>query len=119
MSYYDTTIYWHAYTKMNRTKIIYITAVSAILAIFILSSLQVVSQGKEIFLSEGCADCHSFKGHGGETAPDLTAVGERRSTLWIMSQIKDPKSHNPDSRMPEFGHLSMFERYAIAHYLKG
>jgi cbb3-type cytochrome oxidase cytochrome c subunit len=104
---------------MNRSKIIYITAVSVILVILILSSLQVVSQGKEIFLGEGCTDCHSFKGHGGETAPDLTAVGERRSTLWIMSHIKDPRSHNPDSRMPEFGHLSIFERYSIAHYLKG
>jgi cbb3-type cytochrome oxidase cytochrome c subunit len=103
---------------MNKSKIIYITSVSALLVIFILSFLQIVSQGKELFLSEGCASCHSFKGHGGETAPDLTAVGERQSTLWIMSQIKDPKSHNPDSRMPEFGHLSISERYAIARYLE-
>lgn len=118
MSYYDTTIYWHAYIKMNRTKIIYITSTSVILVIIIFIFVETVSQGKEIFLSEGCAGCHSFKGHGGETAPDLTAVGERRSTLWIMSQIKDPTSHNPDSRMPEFGHLSVFERYAIAHYIR-
>jgi cbb3-type cytochrome oxidase cytochrome c subunit len=103
---------------MNRTKIIYITAASVILVIFILIFVLTASQGKEIFLSAGCTNCHSFKGHGGETAPDLTAVGERRSTLWIMSQIKDPRSHNPDSRMPEFGHLSIFERYAIARYLR-
>jgi cbb3-type cytochrome oxidase cytochrome c subunit len=102
---------------MNRSKIIYITSVSALLVIFILGFLQIVSQGKELFMGEGCTSCHSFKGQGGETGPDLTAVGERRSTLWIMSQIKDPKSHNPDSRMPEFGHLSIFERYAIARYL--
>jgi cbb3-type cytochrome oxidase cytochrome c subunit len=103
---------------MNRSKIIYITAASVILVIFILIFLQTVSQGKEIFLSAGCTNCHSFKGRGGETAPDLTAVGGRRSILWIMSQIKDPKSHNPDSRMPEFGNLSIFERYAIARYLR-
>jgi cbb3-type cytochrome oxidase cytochrome c subunit len=103
---------------MDRSKIIYITAASAVLVIVILSFLQTVSRGKEIFLSEGCMNCHSFKGRGGETAPDLTAVGDRRSTLWIMSQIKDPKSHNPDSRMPGFGDLSLFERYAIARYLR-
>lgn len=102
---------------MNKSKIIYITA-AVIPLILVLIFVQTVSQGKEIFLSAGCANCHSFKGHGGELAPDLTAVGERRSTLWIMSQIKDPKSHNPDSRMPEFGHLSIFERYAIARYLR-
>jgi len=103
---------------MNKPKIIYITTASAILFIVILLFVRTVSRGKEIFLSEGCAGCHSFRGRGGETAPDLTAVGERRSTLWIMSQIKDPKSHNPDSRMPEYGHLSMSERYAIARYLR-
>lgn len=103
---------------MNREKNIYITAVTAVLFIFIIIFVQTASQGKEIFMSERCSNCHSFRGHGGETAPDLTAVGERRSTLWIMSQIKDPRSHNPDSRMPEFGHLSIFERYALARYLR-
>jgi len=103
---------------MNRPKIIYIIAASVVPVIFVLIIVQTISQGKEIFLSEGCINCHSFKGHGGETAPDLTAVGERRSVVWIMSQIKDPKSHNPDSRMPEFSRLSIFERYAIARYLR-
>jgi len=96
-----------------------IAAATALLLIFILSLMQTVSQGKEIFMSEGCADCHSFKGKGGELAPDLTAVGQRRSTLWIMAQIKDPTSHNPDSRMPEFRHLSIIERFALARYLEG
>ncbi len=103
---------------MNRSKRIYVTAATVILLVFVLIFVFTASQGKEIFLSEGCTNCHSFKGHGGGTAPDLTAVGERRSTFWIMAQIKDPKSHNPDSRMPEFGDLSLFERYAIARYLR-
>ena len=103
---------------MNRPKYIYITAVSVIMGIFILIFEQTASKGENIFLSEGCAGCHSFKGRGGGIGPDLTAVGERRSTLWIMSQIKDSKSHNPDSRMPEFGHLSIFERYSITRYLR-
>jgi len=90
----------------------------SILFMFIFIFIQTSSKGKEIFMREGCAGCHSFKGQGGSTGPDLTSVGQRRSDIWIMSQIKNPKSHNPDSRMPEFAHLSLFERYAIVHYLK-
>jgi len=103
---------------MLRSKIIYIGAASSILFIFIFIFIQTASNGREIFMREGCAGCHSFKGHGGGTGPDLTSVTQRKSGMWIMSQIKDPKSHNPDSRMPEFAHLSLFERYAISHYLK-
>ena len=103
---------------MHRSKIIYISSASAILLVFIFSIVQTVSKGREIFMREGCANCHSFKGHGGSLGPDLTSVGQRRSGIWIMSQIKNPKTHNPDSRMPEFSHLSLFERYAISHYLK-
>jgi cbb3-type cytochrome oxidase cytochrome c subunit len=103
---------------MLRSKIIYIGAASSILFIFIFIFIQTTSKGREIFMREGCAGCHSFKGHGGSTGPDLTSVGQRRSVIWIISQIRNPKSHNPDSRMPEFPHLSLFERYAISRYLK-
>jgi cbb3-type cytochrome oxidase cytochrome c subunit len=103
---------------MHRSNIIYISAALSILFIFLFIFIQTASKGREIFMREGCADCHSFKGHGGALGPDLTSVTQRRSGIWIMSQIKDPKSHNPDSRMPESPHLSLFERYAISHYLK-
>lgn len=92
-------------------------AALSILFIFIFIFLQTTSRGREIYIREGCAGCHGFKGQGGSIGPDLTSVGQRRSALWIISQIKDPKSHNPVSRMPDFAHLSIFERYAIAHYL--
>jgi len=115
--YYDTTIWRYAYREMNRSKIISLTGAAALLIIILLIFAGTASQGKELFLHEGCTGCHSFKGHGGELGPDLTAVGDRRSVFWIMTQIKNPKSHNPDSRMPEFRHLSIIERYAIARYL--
>ena len=102
---------------MTGTKILTLSVASAHLLLFVLSFVRTVSQGKTIFTREGCSNCHSFKGHGGELAPDLTAVGDRRSTLWIMTQIRNPRSHNPDSRMPEFAHLSIIEQYAIAHFL--
>ena len=104
---------------MNRQKIIYTVSGGAILLIFILCLLQAYSSGEEIYVREGCGKCHSFKGRGGAMAPDLTSVAHRRSTIWIMTQINNPKSHYPDSRMPEFSHLSIIELYAIAQYLKG
>jgi len=103
---------------MNRLKIIYAVSGAAIMLIFILGLVQTASKGREIYVREGCGKCHNFKGHGGAMAPDLTSVTQRRSKTWIMTQIKNPKSHNPDSRMPDFDHLSIIERYAISQYLK-
>ncbi len=74
--------------------------------------------GAELFKNQGCMNCHSFKGKGGETGPDLTEVTRRRSDGWIRDQIKDPKKHDPGSRMPGFGHLSYMEISAIIRYLK-
>jgi cbb3-type cytochrome oxidase cytochrome c subunit len=103
---------------MNRSKRLPVIAVSAVLFIFLIYFVQTISQGKELFMREGCSGCHSFKGHGGTLGPDLTTLGERRSTLWVMEQIRAPRSHNPDSRMPEFGHISILERYAITLFLR-
>jgi cbb3-type cytochrome oxidase cytochrome c subunit len=74
--------------------------------------------GSVLFAHEGCIQCHSFKGKGGNMAPDLTAVTNRRSDRWIRQQIKNPRKNNPDSRMPAFGHLSGSEIRAILRYLK-
>ena len=104
---------------MNRQKIICAVSGAAVMLIFILALVQTASNGEEIYVREGCGNCHNFKGRGGALAPDLTSVTQRRSMTWIMAQIKNPKSHNPDSRMPVFDHLSIIERYAISQYLKG
>jgi len=103
---------------MNRQKIIYTVSGATVMLIFILSLVQTASNGEGIYVREGCGKCHNFKGHGGAMAPDLTSVTQRRSTTWIMTQIKNPRSHDPDSRMPDFDHLSIIERYAISQYLK-
>lgn len=102
---------------MSGTRILLISF-SAALLLVVLSFSQTVSQGRTIFLREGCGNCHSFKGQGGGIGPDLTSVTQKRSTLWIMTQIRNPLAHDVDSRMPEYKHLSLFERYAIIHFLK-
>jgi cbb3-type cytochrome oxidase cytochrome c subunit len=79
---------------------------------------QMAPDGAAVFAREGCPNCHSFKGHGAGSGPDLTSVAERRSDRWIRRQIKNPRSHDPDSRMPAYDHLSRREIEALIQHLK-
>jgi mono/diheme cytochrome c family protein len=74
--------------------------------------------GAQLFKEQGCINCHTFKGIGGDLCPDLTNVKERRTDGWVRDQIKDSKKHYPNSRMPGFGHLSYREISAIIRFLK-
>ena len=74
--------------------------------------------GQNIFMRERCGTCHRFRGKGGLAGPDLTDVGGRRSAIWLTRQIKNAKTHNPDSRMPSYDHLGYIEIFALLSYLK-
>ncbi len=101
---------------MDRRLIVVVAAL--IVAAAVLLVYQPQPDGKELFHAEGCINCHSFKGEGGEIGPDLTAVSKRRSDEWIRQQIRNSKKHNPDSRMPSFDYLSASQINAIIKYLK-
>lgn len=73
--------------------------------------------GEAVFKAQGCSACHSIGGVGGHIGPDLTHVGARRSMEWIEEQLKDPKSHNPDSIMPSFAKLPEKDREDLVNYL--
>ena len=98
-------------------RLIVIVAVLIIVGV-VLFMVQPQPDGKELFRAEGCINCHTFKGKGGEMAPDLTSVTKRRSDEWIRQQIRNSKKHNPDSRMPSFDYLSCRQINAIIRYLK-
>jgi len=74
--------------------------------------------GEGLFSEQKCITCHRFKGQGGMAGPDLTEVTKRRGTVWIMRQIRNSQSHNPESRMPVYDHLGYLEIWAIISYLK-
>jgi len=95
-----------------------IIVVSAFLLLMVVAVIGGALNGRELFNSKGCLNCHSFQGRGGSVGPDLTAVSKRRSTFWIMEQIRAPRKHNPNSMMPEFDDLSIIDRFAVAEYLK-
>ena len=62
-----------------------------------------VPRGRVLFETLGCRNCHSLRGLGGIVGPDLTLVGlEHPDTVWLRDQLRDPRSHGPDTPMPNF-----------------
>lgn len=80
------------------------------------------SSGEALFNANGCGRCHALNGTGGGRGPDLTHVGADPShtAAWIADQIKNPKSHNPASRMPAYqGRMSDPDIQTLSDYLAG
>lgn len=78
------------------------------------------SQGARLFWNNRCKECHTIDGKGGSSGPNLTYVGGKRSRDYIVQQIKDPKSHNPNTDMPSFrDKLTDQEISDLADYLSG
>jgi mono/diheme cytochrome c family protein len=51
------------------------------------SSTDVRERGASVFHAKGCERCHSVTGVGGDRAPDLGSVGQRRGSSQIKAQI--------------------------------
>lgn len=71
------------------------------------------TDGKGLF-DQNCAKCHGGKGK----APDLSAVGGKHDAAWITAHTKNPKDHNPMSKMPAFeGKLTEAQIKLVADHL--
>ncbi|HWR97682.1 MAG TPA: c-type cytochrome [Candidatus Methanoperedens sp.] len=77
------------------------------------------SRGREVFLREGCGECHRFRAVGGGLAPDLSDVATRRDAASIRAQITNPGAGSPASRMPAFRRLSWIDLRSLVAYLGG
>lgn len=104
-------------TFIRTIKLIQVVGIFFLL-VFFLNGCSVTYDGEKLFFSEGCSQCHSFKGRGGRMGPDLSAVTNIRSDSWIESYIQAPRKMNPTGRMPSFNHLSSSKRKAIIAFLK-
>lgn len=103
-----------------RKRIIVLLTVAVIPLVAALVSCSSFSKGAKIFQREKCRDCHTLQGKGGAVGPNLTRVGSKRSREYILQQIKDPKSHNPNTNMPSFGtRIPEEDINALADYLTG
>jgi putative heme-binding domain-containing protein len=52
-------------------------------------------KGKEIYEAKGCSTCHSIAGQGGDTGPDLTAIGTQRAAALLRNEVLDPGASLP------------------------
>ncbi|ABV95620.1 cytochrome c oxidase subunit II (plasmid) [Dinoroseobacter shibae DFL 12 = DSM 16493] len=86
------------------------------------------AEGREVFLSAGCAACHEIRGvaEGGRLGPDLTRLGARASLgagMWRMNQgnvagwIADVQDMKPGAQMPSYNHLSGPDLRNLSAYL--
>jgi cbb3-type cytochrome oxidase cytochrome c subunit len=77
-----------------------------------------IAAGKNVVAANGCVRCHSIGGQGGRMGPDLSQEGARgRTPQWIADHVKNPRTHNPRSRMPAFQNLSANDLNALGTYL--
>ena len=68
--------------------------------------------------ADNCAACHTLKGHGGDTGPDLSLIGSARDKAFLRKYIADPSKLNPSSSMPGFsGQLTGQQIEDLARYL--
>jgi mono/diheme cytochrome c family protein len=75
--------------------------------------------GRKVFEANGCARCHPMGGGRGK-APDLARVGAdpNHTVDWLEQHIRNPKAHNPGSRMPGYeGRIQPQDLRALAEYL--
>ena len=55
------------------------------------------TRGAEIYRGKGnCATCHSIKGEGGISGPDLAGIGGRRSAGYLRESLVDPGAAVPE-----------------------
>lgn len=102
----------------RKNKKIAFTGIAIVIGFLFFTPLLFMPQGETLFNEQKCNTCHRFRGQGGAAGPDLTDVTKRRGSVWIIRQIRNPRSHNPDSRMPIYDHLNYFEIWVIISYLK-
>lgn len=76
------------------------------------------SRGREVFIREGCGNCHVFRGIGTGGAVDLSDVGSRRDAAWLRTQIGNPDAHDPANRMPAFPHIRGFDLRSLVAFLR-
>ena len=79
-----------------------------------------MASGKAVYDSNGCTRCHSINGQGGRMGPDLSRTGATagHTSEWLVAHVRNPKMHNPGSRMPPFeGKITDQNLMALGAYL--
>ena len=89
-----------------------------LLACAVLASAGCASHGREVFVREGCANCHRFHELGIVGTIDLSEIGSRRDAAWIRAKIVNSAAQEPASRMPPFTNISGFDLRSLVVFLR-
>ena len=73
-------------------------------------------KGRGVYAAYDCKRCHRIGAEGGDTGPDLTFAGFRKSPEFLAVWLKDPAAWQPNTLMPNFS-LSEEARGQLAAYL--
>lgn len=75
-------------------------------------------RGRALFAVRNCNLCHKLGGRGGSLGPPLDRIGGRLSADRIFRLLRDPRSVNPATTMPN-PNLSEDEARHLAAFLAG
>lgn len=89
---------------------------AAVLAALAFAAYASPDAGKALFDAHGCAACHKVGVKGGDSGPDLSFVGFRRSREWLDRWLGSPRAWKHDALMPDFK-LDAPERGALVEFL--
>jgi len=85
---------------------------------------ELISQGELRFRQMFCSTCHSLavtragetKLIGGDIGPELTKIGSKVNSDWLMAWLRDPEAYLPHTRMPRYG-WSDEDLYKVTQYI--
>ncbi len=73
-------------------------------------------QGAQVYVSNGCGNCHKVNQTGGRLGPPLNGVSARHSKDWIEKHFISPPALTPGSIMPPY-RFSRADQDAIVSFL--
>jgi ubiquinol-cytochrome c reductase cytochrome b subunit len=77
-----------------------------------------VQEGRGLFASVGCMACHKIEGKGGVAGPDLSHEASLgHSSQWLMTQITNPRKHDPSTIMPAHKSLTQAQLKSLADFI--
>jgi mono/diheme cytochrome c family protein len=84
--------------------------------LFAQDRLQLIEQGKKLFVDQGCYGCHTVGKMGTLIAPDLSEIGSKYPPSYLLEWLRDPATQKPKAHMPKI-ELTEEEIRALVAYL--
>ncbi|HVS86873.1 MAG TPA: c-type cytochrome [Candidatus Acidoferrum sp.] len=113
-----------AYLSVQKAKLIAPYKIDARVIAAWSKNPELASQGELRFRQMFCSTCHSLavtragemKLIGGDIGPELTKVGSKVNSDWLIAWLRDPQGYLPHTRMPRYG-WSDEDLYKVTQYI--